>query len=517
MRWGRTHWVVLVVAMLASAALASNATARNLYVTNENSNTVSVIDGNTNQVVGSIPTGPETGPWTVAITPDGKTAYAGNYDSGTIVAIDTATNQVVGPPITIPKSSYGLAITPDGTRGYIANGSSNTVTAIDLQARQTIGAPIEACVSPSTVVITPDGSRAYVTCDATVRVLDLASNTAVGAPLPIENTYGGAVTPDGKSVYLADYTGKVVVIDTATNQATSIATGGDPQSVAISPDGRRAYASDYENKGIMVIDTATRQFVNPLFPVPVEAEFLAVSPDGRKVFAGGYNQGVAGLDTATSQPTGLIATGEGVGGLAFVPDQSPLASFAPPVKVRPGVVAAFNGSASSDPDGTVANYAWQFGDGATATGPAPTATYTYAKPGAYSAVLTVTDNEGCSVPMVFTGQTASCHGSPAAAQTQTVEVKYPGVKVKCPKKAGPKGCKFKLKAVKRTGKGKKKLKAQSAVAKAKVKAGKSAIVSLKPTKKFAKKLATAKKTLVQQTVTAGGETTTKVGKLKIVE
>ena len=75
-----------------------------------------------------------------------------------------------------------------------------------------------------------------------------------------------------------------------------------------------------------------------------------------------------------------------------------------------------------------------------------------------------------------------------------------------------------MKAVKKTGKGKKqKLKAQSAVAKAKVKAGKSAIVSLKPKKKFAKKLATAKKVLVQQTVTADGETTTKVSKLKIVE
>ena len=81
-----------------------------------------------------------------------------------------------------------------------------------------------------------------------------------------------------------------------------------------------------------------------------------------------------------------------------------------------------------------------------------------------------------------------------------------------------KGCKFKLKAVKKIGKGKKqKLKPQSAVAKAKVKAGKSAIVSLKPKKKFAKKLATAKKALVEQVVTIDGETTTKVSKLKIVK
>ena len=247
------------------------------------------------------------------------------------------------------------------------------------------------------------------------------------------------MTPDGKSVYLGDYEGRVVVIDTATNQATPIATGGDPQSVAISADGTRAYVSDYANKGIMVIDTATKQILNPLFPVPVEAEFLAISPDGRKAFAGGYNQGVAGLDTATGQPIGLIATGNGVGGLAFVPDQSPLASFAPPVKARPGVPAAFSGSASSDPDGTVAGYAWQFGDGDTASGPAAAVAHTYAQPGSYKAILTVTDNEGCSVAMAYTGQTASCHGSPAAAATQTVVVKYPGVKVRCPAKSGPEG------------------------------------------------------------------------------
>jgi len=40
---------------------------------------------------------------------------------------------------------------------------------------------------------------------------------------------------------------------------------------------------------------------------------------------------------------------------------------------------------------------------------------------------------------------------------------------------------------------------------------------LKPKKKFAKKLATAKKALVEQVVTIDGETTTKVSKLKIVQ
>ena len=53
---------------------------------------------------------------------------------------------------------------------------------------------------------------------------------------------------------------------------------------------------------------------------------------------------------------------------------------------------AVDGSASVDPDGTIASYAWTFGDGGTATG--ATASHTYAAAGTYPVVLTVTDNEG---------------------------------------------------------------------------------------------------------------------------
>ena len=49
-----------------------------------------------------------------------------------------------------------------------------------------------------------------------------------------------------------------------------------------------------------------------------------------------------------------------------------------------------DGGASSDPDGTVDSYAWDFGDTGTASG--NTAEHTYAVAGAYTITLTVTDN-----------------------------------------------------------------------------------------------------------------------------
>jgi PKD repeat protein len=53
-----------------------------------------------------------------------------------------------------------------------------------------------------------------------------------------------------------------------------------------------------------------------------------------------------------------------------------------------------NGSTSSDPDGTIASYAWNFGDGQTGTG--ATASHAYAAAGTYSIRLTVTDNAGAT-------------------------------------------------------------------------------------------------------------------------
>ena len=51
-----------------------------------------------------------------------------------------------------------------------------------------------------------------------------------------------------------------------------------------------------------------------------------------------------------------------------------------------------DGSTSTDPDGTIASWAWDFGDGTTKSG--ETASHTYGTPGTYTVKLTVTDNAG---------------------------------------------------------------------------------------------------------------------------
>lgn len=93
-------------------------------------------------------------------------------------------------------------------------------------------------------------------------------------------------------------------------------------------------------------------------------------------------QGASGSDTATvtiSPPA---------------PNQSPIANAGPDKTGAIRTNISFSGSGSYDPDGTISNYAWNFGDGTTGSG--VSVTHKYTKTGIFTVTLTVTDNKGAA-------------------------------------------------------------------------------------------------------------------------
>jgi YVTN family beta-propeller protein len=431
----------LLAGVAALALVPAGADARDAYVANSNTNTVSVIDTATNTPVSTITVG--ANPDAVAITPDGARAYVA-LRSGSVVVIDTRTNTVIGSPIPAGFSPSAIAVTPDGNRVYVANqGITGTVpgnvTVIDT-ATNTPGPPISVGgavnINPVAIAITPDGKRVYVACvnSNDIRVIDTASNTMTGSPISTTSGPDGlAFLPDGSRLYvsLSGATNNVRTLDPATNAfvGATLTAGNSPEGFGITADGHRAYVANVNSASVSVIDTPVNAISGSPITVGTSPEQIALT--GSRAYV--TNEGAASvsvIDTQTNSVVGSpIAAGNGASGIAIPPDQSPK----PALKATAnGVKTTLKGGGSSDPDGQVASLAWTFGDGKTGQG--TTVHHTYARAAVFKVVLTASDGDGCP-GFVYTGQTALCAGPSSASDTGSVAIVKLG-KLKRNRRAG---------------------------------------------------------------------------------
>ena len=79
------------------------------------------------------------------------------------------------------------------------------------------------------------------------------------------------------------------------------------------------------------------------------------------------------------------------------------------------LTVAFSSAGSTDPDGTIVSYDWDFGDGSTHATVASPPAHTYTAIGNYNAKLTVTDNRG--------GTNTTATSAPVAATASPTELK----------------------------------------------------------------------------------------------
>jgi PKD repeat protein len=83
-------------------------------------------------------------------------------------------------------------------------------------------------------------------------------------------------------------------------------------------------------------------------------------------------------------------------------NQPPVAVISGPERGLVGEMLNFSAGESSDPDGHIASYAWDFGDGNIASG--VNATHSYGTAGNYQVILTVTDDDGLTASAVLAVQ-----------------------------------------------------------------------------------------------------------------
>src|SRR5208283_3722988 len=155
-------------------------------------------------------------------------AYITNHESDNVSVIDTINNTITA---TVPVRShpFGVAVSPDGKKVYVANNSDDNVSVIDTATKNITGTvPIgidPAGYFPFGVAVSPDGERVYVT-----------------------NTYKGCVTKTCKGRKHSNKEENhfsVHVIDTATNTVTdTVPVGSFPKGIAVSPDGKKVYVTN---------------------------------------------------------------------------------------------------------------------------------------------------------------------------------------------------------------------------------------------------------------------------------
>ena len=107
---------------------SGSALAQSAYISNSFSNDVSVINITTNAVVATVAVG--TGPYGVAVSPDGSRAYVANNGSSSVSVINTTTNAIVA-TVGVGAGPYGVAVSPDGSRAYVGKPFSNNVSVIN--------------------------------------------------------------------------------------------------------------------------------------------------------------------------------------------------------------------------------------------------------------------------------------------------------------------------------------------------------------------------------------------------
>ena len=258
------------------------------YITNGGSSNVSVIDTATDTVIATVDVG--SGPYGVAIAPDGAKVYVSNMFSNNVSVIDTKTNNVTA-TVPVGISPAGVAITPDGTKVYTVNMGSypsyeGTVSVIDTSTNN-VTATVPVGIGPMGIAVTPDGSNVYVVNELSsyITVIDTATNNVTSVPVGI-NGYGIAFNPSGKKAYVTNYiSNSVSVIDTVTKEVTLVPIGGVSGGVAVTPDGTKAYVT--VSKNVTIINTADNTVITSV-DTGSKVLGISVTPDGKKVYAANY-------------------------------------------------------------------------------------------------------------------------------------------------------------------------------------------------------------------------------------
>ncbi len=225
--------------------------------------------------------------------------YVPNEVSGTLTVIDPATFKIISTTQTgvIPQH---VVPSYDMTKLYVLNNSSNTITPVDpLTGKTEKAIPVD---DPYNLYFTPDGSQSIIVAEAMKR-FDFADPKTFKVHDSLQTDCDGVnhldFSIDGRYfIATCEFNGTIIKVDTVTKKlvgsplkldigptgrTNTIKKITQPQDVRVSNNGHVFYVADLITSGVFVIDGDT--FTQTGFiPMGVGTHGLYPSRDGKKLY-----------------------------------------------------------------------------------------------------------------------------------------------------------------------------------------------------------------------------------------
>jgi YVTN family beta-propeller protein len=271
---GNTETAVVLLpnnSFLEGVALAGN----QVYISDDLNKQVYVVDAWNNTLKSTVPVFPQPNATDVNATADGSLVYVAGGSPVSVISTNTntvtATQNLALPPSCVSIGSLNVAIDPSSAQAYFtgtANCQSGGITVGQPVLSVFSGSPFLLSAAPSVAAAVSTTGTIYVVGGDSVSVLPGGSVITVNGAVSLT---GVVIAPDGSHVYATDYgssnvNGSVSVIDALTNSVTATIAlpGTHPRSLTITPDGRRLYVADFTGSIVYVIDTTSNLVVNTI-------------------------------------------------------------------------------------------------------------------------------------------------------------------------------------------------------------------------------------------------------------
>ncbi len=276
-----------------------------VYVTNEVSGDLTIIDSETMKVEARVPLGKR--PRGIHASADGKTIY-----------VALSGSPIAGPGV-------------DESKLPPADKSADGIGVFDVSSQMLLKV-IPSGSDPEEFDLSLDGKLLYVSNEDVggVTILDLTSGKVVKEIKTGEEPEGVTVSPDGKLVLVtSEDAGTVAVIDTARAElVSSIKVGRRPRSIAFLPDKNRAWVNAENDGAIVMIDVLKRSLTQNIQlgeAGVVKPMKVLLSPDAKTLFVStGRGKKVFFLDGETGKVNGEVEVGRRPWGLGLSPDGNTL-------------------------------------------------------------------------------------------------------------------------------------------------------------------------------------------------